>query len=171
MEADKILVGVLSDTHISSSNEISNALESALAEFNNFHIDYLFHLGDFTNVGVYQILIDKYGEDRVIAVHGNMDAMDSQLQKILPAKKEIILMNHRILLLHGWGAPINMIGRIKSRFDLSQYDLIVFGHTHRHLITQRGKKWFFNPGACKNRGSFGLLELTKDEINPRIIQL
>ena len=133
--------------------------------------DTTFHLGDFTNIGVYRQLVNKYGEERVIAVLGNMDGRNLELSSLLPEFRDLTLLGHHILLLHGWGAPIKIIERISKRYDTSEYDLIVFGHTHRHLLIQKGQKWYFNPGPCKARGSFGFIELTPDEIIPRIVQI
>ncbi|MHA1777194.1 MAG: metallophosphoesterase family protein [Promethearchaeota archaeon] len=171
MNSDRILIGVLSDTHISSSSGISSELKTALSEFDRLKINYLFHLGDFTNIGVYRQLVNKYGEERVIAVLGNMDGRNLELSSLLPEFRDLTLLGHHILLLHGWGAPIKIIERINKRYDTSEYDLIVFGHTHRHLLIQKGQKWYFNPGPCKARGSFGFIELTPDEIIPRIVQI
>lgn len=170
MNSERILVGAISDTHINQAGILSPELQQALKEFDRQNIDYLFHLGDFTNFDVYQQLIEKYGKEKVIAVHGNMDGRKSELISQLPEHREITLLNHHILLLHGWGAPINIVDRINRKYDTTPYDLIVFGHTHRHLIIQRGGKWYFNPGPCKSRGSFGLIEITSDEIVPKIVE-
>ena len=57
-------------------------------------------MGDFTNWEVYHELIETFGEEKVHAVKGNMDALDAQLPGILPESKNLTLANQEILEVH-----------------------------------------------------------------------
>ncbi|MHA1519841.1 MAG: metallophosphoesterase family protein [Promethearchaeota archaeon] len=170
MNSSHLRIGVLSDTHISKITP-NSAFKTVIDAFIREKVDYVFHLGDFTSWNVYQELTETFGEENVHAVRGNMDALDPHISEVLPESKIFTLSGKSILLIHGWGGPLNMINRITQKFDLSQVDLVVFGHTHRHLITQKRGRWYFNPGKCQNGGSYGIIELDSAEITPRIIQL
>ena len=173
MNSTYLRIGVLSDTHISNLSTIApnSAFKTTISAFIRENVDHIFHLGDFTSWDLYKELTETFGEDKVHAVRGNMDARDPHISEALPESKTLTLLGKSILLVHGWGGPLNMINRITQKFDLSQVGLVVFGHTHRHLITQKHGRWYFNPGKCQKGGSYGIIEIDSTEITPRIIQL
>ncbi|TFH29044.1 MAG: YfcE family phosphodiesterase [Promethearchaeota archaeon] len=170
MNSTHLRIGVISDTHLSKIAP-NSAFTTAISAFLREKVDYVFHLGDFTDWKVYQELTETFGDDKVHAVRGNMDAMDPHIPEILPESKSLVLSGRSILLVHGWGGPLDMIERITRRFDLSQVDLVVFGHTHRNLITNKHQRWYFNPGKCQSGGSYGIIDIDSTEITPRIIQM
>lgn len=175
IDKHKLLIGVLSDTHV--PHRTSNVPQKIYDDFQSRDVDYVFHLGDFTSFDVYNDLIDIFGEDRVFAVRGNMD-FDDKFRNILPEKIEMEISGHKTLLLHGMGGPNMIVRRLTKKLDLlnSDYDLIIFGHTHRPVNEIQDGILFFNPGTTTpidNKftviSSYGFLHISKDKIIPEII--
>jgi len=55
----------------------------------------------------------------------------------------------RLGLIHGWGAPWGMRGRIRDRFE--GVDAVLYGHTHMARNESIGGVLFFNPGSASGR--------------------
>lgn len=177
----ELLIGVLSDTHI--PHRTTMFPEIVLDDFKKRNVDHVFHLGDFTEYKVYKRLVDEFGKDKIIAVRGNMD-FDQELNNILPDKIELEILSHKILMLHGMGGPNMIIKRLIKKLDLdnSDYDIIIFGHTHRPVneeiqLTLK-KVLFFNPGTTTpidNKftviSSYGFIRISKDKVEREIIYL
>lgn len=175
IDKDELLIGLLSDTHI--PHRTTEFPEDVLADFKKRNVDYVFHLGDFTSIDAYQRLIDEFGNDKVIAVRGNMD-FDQDLKIKLPERLEFDILGHKVLLIHGMGGPNMIIRRLIKKLDLvnSDYDLVIFGHTHRPENETQEGILFFNPGTTTpidNKftvvSSYGYLKISKDKIDPQLI--
>jgi len=176
-DKEEILIGLLSDTHVpQSTNKVPDVL---FEDFKNRNVDYVFHMGDFTSIEVYEKLIEMFGSDKVVAVRGNMDS-DSNLTQKLPEKLEFKIYDHSVLMLHGMGGPNIIIKRLIKKLDLlnSDYDLVIFGHTHRPVNEVSNGILFFNPGTTTpidNKftviSSYGYLKITRDAIKPEIVYL
>ncbi len=176
-DKEEILIGLLSDTHVPQRTD--KLPDVVLDDFKNRNVDYVFHLGDFTSYRVYKKLIETFGKDKFVAVRGNMD-FDSKLIKALPEKLELKIYNFKVLLLHGMGGPNIIIKRLIKNLDLlnSDYDVVIFGHTHRPVNERSNGILFFNPGTTTpidNKftvtSSYGYLRISKDKIEPEIIYL
>ena len=176
-DKEEILIGLLSDTHVPQR---TNALPKVVIDdFKKKKVDYVFHMGDFTSFGVYKNLIDTFGKDRVVAVRGNMD-FDSNLKQALPEKLEFKIYDYNVLMLHGMGGPNIIIKRLIKKLDLlsSDYDIVIFGHTHRPVNEKCNEILFFNPGTTTpidNKftvvSSYGYLKISKKKIESEIIYL
>ena len=99
----------------------------------------------------------------LVAVKGNMDSFN--LQKSLPIKRVVNAGNFKIGLIHGWGYPNGIIGRIKNEFE--DVNAIVFGHTHKPLNCIEDGILFFNPGSPTDKlftktKSYGVLEIGEE---------
>ena len=176
-DKDEILIGLLSDTHI--PQRTGNLPDVVLDDFKKRNVDYVFHMGDFTSFGVYEKLLETFGGDKVVAVRGNMD-VDSNLKQTLPEKLEFKIYNFKVLMLHGMGGPNIIIKRLIKKLDLlnSDYDIVIFGHTHRPVNVKSHGILFFNPGTTTpidNKftviSSYGYLRISKEKIEPEIIYL
>ena len=176
-DKDEILIGLLSDTHI--PQRTGNLPDVVLDDFKKRNVDYVFHMGDFTSFGVYEKLLETFGGDKVVAVRGNMD-VDSNLKQTLPEKLEFKIYNFKVLMLHGMGGPNIIIKRLIKKLDLlnSDYDIVIFGHTHRPVNEKSHGILFFNPGTTTpidNKftviSSYGYLRISKEKIEPEIIYL
>lgn len=175
IDKQKVLIGVLSDTHVPHRTSIVPQI--IYDDFQSRNVDYVFHLGDFTTFDVYNDLIEIFGEEKVFAVRGNMD-FDDKLRKTLPEKIQMDIIGHKALLLHGMGGPNMIVRRLTKKLDLSNsdYDIVIFGHTHRPVNEKHDGILFFNPGTTTpidNKftvvSSYGFLYITKDKIEPEII--
>lgn len=172
MNKKEILIGVISDTHIPSRGPIIP--ESIIQDFLNKNIDYIFHLGDYTTLDAHKSLIKLFGKDKVISVSGNMD--EQKITQILPKTREISIIGYKIFLTHGSGGPNGIIERLNREFNLINYDIIIFGHTHRPLNEKRDGKLYLNPGTptdkrFTNVNSYSYLKLSQNKIDVDIIYL
>jgi len=169
----ELLIGLIGDTHLRF--EVLEIPHLIIEDFQEKKIDYLVHVGDFTSYQVYESLQDIFGKEKLIAIAGNMD--DSKISKELPDKIELDLYGHKIFITHGMGGPDNIIERLNKRFDLSKYDIIIFGHTHKPF----NKKWkdgklYISPGTPTDKkftdiNSYGYLKISQEEVEPKIIYL
>jgi putative phosphoesterase len=173
-DKDELLIGLISDTHVPS--RVPHIPEVIIEDFKDKNIDYLFHLGDFENFKAYEELTNTFGKDKVIGVIGNMD-FDRKLKKLLPETLELELYGHKIFMTHGMGGPNIVIKRLNRRFDLSPYEIIIFGHVHRpYNEVWRDGKLYLNPGTPTDKkftdiNSYGYLSISKDKVEPEIIHL
>jgi putative phosphoesterase len=173
IDKKELLIGLIGDTHIPSRG--SEIPEIIINDFKEKKIDYLFHLGDFTKPEVYRKLQETFGEDNVIGIIGNMDG--HKLRNILPETKEFNLFGHKIFMTHGMGGPHNIIEKLSKNYDLSNYDIVIFGHAHRPF-NERGKdgKLYISPGTPTDTvftdvNSYGYLTISKEKVEPKIIYL
>jgi len=170
---EQLLIGLIGDTHI-HSREV-DVLQTILDDFKQKNIDYLVHVGDFTTYEVYKKLQDMFGKGKFIGIVGNLD--DSKISNELPKKRELDLFGHKIFITHGEGGPHNITERINRRFDLSEFDIIIFGHAHRPFDEKgRDGKLYISPGTPTDKrftdiNSYGYLKISKDKVEPNIIYL
>lgn len=155
-------IGVISDTHMREPDpQLGANLARVLGQ-----VDMILHAGDLVNMAV----LDFLEASEVLAVAGNMD--DYVVTQSLPRKRTIKVEKKRIGLIHGWGSPMGLAGRVLKEFD--QVDAIVFGHSHRPTNTVKNGVLLFNPGSygrgIMGSGTVGVLTVDKD-IKGEIIKL
>ena len=120
-------LGVLSDTHGLLRQEVLNRLAGS---------DAILHGGDVNNQG---ILITLGGVAPVYVVRGNNDR---DWADGIPLFLDFTLGGIRIFMTH------------KKRDlpdDLSPYDLVIYGHSHRYEEARQGHTVLLNPGSCGPR--------------------
>ena len=172
-DKDELLIGLIGDTHIPS--RVPEIPKNIIDNFKERKIDYLFHLGDYTKYKVYNDLLETFGKDKVIGIRGNMD--DSKLIKTLPETVELNLYGHKIFMTHGMGGPNIIIERLNKYFDLSKYDIIIFGHVHHPYNEKwRDGKLYISPGTPTDTkftdiNSYGFLYISKEKVNFEIVYL
>jgi putative phosphoesterase len=149
-------IGVISDTHATSFDQLPDQILRTLAE-----VDLIIHTGDFVARDVLDGL-KRLGE--VKAVAGNMDS--EELKRILPEKETLVIEGKRVGIIHGWGSPYGIDDRVGGMFD--DVDIIVYGHSHYSQNEVKKGVLFFNPGQAKN--SFGILTIGQ-EVSGEIINL
>jgi hypothetical protein len=159
----KILV--LSDTHIPVAaqdlpEEIYKAIEG---------VDMIFHAGDFIDMSVLEKL-KSLKETR--AVCGNMDS--KELSAALNTKEVITIGKFKIGLIHGYGAPIEIMPTVRREFD--KIDALVFGHSHVAMNMKKDGVLYFNPGSSTDKifaskNSYGILEVTDKKIEGTIVDI
>jgi putative phosphoesterase len=102
-------------------------------------VDLILHAGD---VGGSAILDELRLIAPVRAVFGNTDAADDP-----DLAKEILMyvggMSLHVSHGHEVGSPTP--ARLAARYDA---DIVIYGHTHRQLVTRLDGRLFVNPGAA-----------------------
>jgi hypothetical protein len=159
-------IGVISDTHIANKNEHVPAI--ILDVFRQ--MDMVFHAGDMVDLRVIDEL--KAACPKVLAVSGNMDP--EAVRNKYPQKQIIEVAGYKIGLMHGCGAPLNLVDLLKCAFKEDKPNIIVFGHSHKPMNEFIDNVLFFNPGSATDftadYNSYGIIELDKG-INARIIKI
>ncbi|MDD5495919.1 MAG: metallophosphoesterase family protein [Candidatus Omnitrophica bacterium] len=156
---------VLSDTHIPrASADMPKEIYKEIKR-----VDMILHAGDF----VEKEFLDKLKAlKEVRAVYGNMDSV--KLRSVLSPKETIEIGKFNIGLIHGYGAPSDIINTVSREF--SKVDAIVFGHSHSPVNTVKDGVLFFNPGSPTDKvfasyNSYGILEITDKKITGKVIRL
>ena len=108
----------------------------------------------------------------VKAVVGNMDSREIKLE--LNPKEVITIGGLKIGLIHGYGAPSEILVTVRREFD--KVDAIVFGHSHVATNMKKDGILYFNPGSPTDKifatkNSYGILEVVDKKIEGKIIQL
>lgn len=156
---------VISDTHIPrSAHDIPEAIYKEIE-----NVDMIVHAGDI----VEKDLLEKLQSLRPTkAVYGNMDS--GALRHILKEKEIIEVGDVKIGLIHGYGAPANLLDTVAGEFKGA--DVIIFGHSHEAVNVEKDGVLFFNPGSPTDKifaksNSYGILEVTDKKIEGKIIRL
>lgn len=129
MEAHRI--AVISDTHDILRPEVSQRIETCEA---------VFHAGDMANPEIYSRL---KAIRPVYAVAGNADKdWAGGLPEKLPEDLAVELFGFRFYMIHI---------RKQIRQDLKDYDIVIYGHSHKYQEESQGGTYYLNPGSCGRR--------------------
>ena len=153
-----VLVGLISDTHGLVRSEIFTAFQG---------VELILHAGD---VGGREVLTDLRAIAPVRAVYGNTDpAGEPGLERSL----RLELAGVTVHVSHG-----HELGSPRPDALLRHYDaeVIVYGHTHRPLTQQNGRRLVVNPGAAGPRRfdlkpSVAVMTVDRGETQVRLIWL
>lgn len=156
---------VISDTHIPrTANDLPRQIYDEIK-----NVDMIMHAGDFAEIALY----DKLATLKpVTAVYGNMDS--TALHQTLKAKEIVEAEGFAIGLIHGHGAPRDLMETVRREFK--GVDAIVYGHSHASENTVKDKILFFNPGSPTDKvftaiNTYGILEITSQGIKGTIIRV
>ena len=148
-------IGVLSDTHCATINEIPKTVLKELSRVN-----LVIHAGDYTGVKLIDELRSMF---EFIGVYGNMDPYE--IREMLPERQIFQSGSYKIGVIHPsvGGSPFNIEKRLGFE---SNVDIIIHGHSHRARKEYIGKILYFNPGSTIGKfpatyRSFGLLEINE----------
>jgi len=142
-------LGVIADTHGLLRPEVFHAFAE---------VDHIVHAGD---VGPRDLLMELEALAPVTAVYGNTDG--PEIRRVLPQVAQLELDGFDIVVTHGdqLGSPTPE--ELNRAFP--DAEIIVFGHTHRPLLTIVDEVvTVMNPGGAGHRRfglppSVGILEL------------
>ena len=156
-------IGVISDTHL-------KVFPASLGECIAKHfedVDMILHAGDVVELSV----LDFFSNKEVNLVAGNMDSW--AIKESAPIKLVIPIEGFKVGLIHGWGSPTGIEGRIIREFE--DIDILVYGHTHNASSFTRGGVLYFNPGSPTDKhfaidNTIGILEIG-NRISSKIITL
>ena len=127
------VVGLVSDTHGLVRPDIFSALDG---------VELILHAGD---VGGEEVLAELRTIAPVEAVAGNTDPMETPG---LPDFLDREIDGIRIHVSHGHEVGQPTPERLLVRYP---HDVLVYGHTHRQLITRAEGRLVINPGAAGPR--------------------
>lgn len=142
-------LGIISDTHGLLRPEVFDAFAQ---------VDHILHAGD---VGPLELLSELEAIAPVTAVYGNTDGWE--VRERLPQVAQVELDGFRIVVTHGdqLGSPTPE--KLNAAFP--EAEIIVYGHTHRPLLTTVDLVvTVMNPGGAGRRRfdlppSVGIMEL------------
>ena len=148
-------IGVVSDTHGLLRPEVIPALQG---------VERILHLGD---VGDAAILKELGKVAPVTAIRGNVDR-DGPCSK-LPETEVLLLEGRYIYMLHD-------LNELHLDPAAAKFAAVLSGHTHKAKILWHKGVLYFNPGSCGPRRfelgvTIGLLEIGKERLEPRVIDL
>lgn len=132
IESSSTVVGLISDTHGMLRPDVFDAFKG---------VEMILHAGD---VGGDDILDELQTIAPVYAVRGNTDEIDNPR---LPAQRRLRIGGAWVLVTHGHEVGAKPI-TLMAAYDA---DVIVYGHTHRELVTYEDGRLCVNPGAAGAR--------------------
>ncbi len=139
--ADRLKIGVLSDTH----GYVDHRIEAVIS-----HCDAVIHAGDVCGDHVLEDLAALC--PRVFAVAGNNDAATrwrpngGPLSR-LPEDFRLALPGGELVVEHGHRFG-NHPDHQALRDAWPDARLVIYGHTHRQVVDQDAAPWVINPGAA-----------------------
>lgn len=155
IESKSCTIGVISDTHGLLRPEVMKSLNG---------VDLILHAGD---VGDPEVIDNLASVAPVVVVRGNMDY--GSWADRLPVSKSLVIGKIKLFLIHD-------IEWIDRRMELSAYQVIITGHTHRPMMESKQKTLFFNPGSAGHQRqgrpvSIGKLFLCNGKLDARLVEL
>lgn len=192
-EKSEVLVGIISDTHISSGartlpKEIFEIFKNynppttlPLAKSERAPVDLIIHTGDIENLETLKEL-EKIAP--VFAVEGNMDGKETKEK--LPEGISLKIYNFKIGIIHSpfpfWlGSHFNFIQeKMAQRLaEKENFDILIFGHTHRPFLKELNlgakKILLINPGSAIipffTQPSIAILKINPQNFEAKIINL
>lgn len=159
-----MLVGLISDTH-----DDMTAIQKAVDILNEKKVSHVLHAGDITSPFTFEIF--AYLNCKFTGIFGNNDG-DKLLLK-LKSKDNIHNQPHLMTLHKKTIVIVHEPDLVDALADSGHYDLIVYGHTHRHDIRWLRNTLIINPGrvARLHKGHPTLAILDLDKMEAEIINL
>jgi len=154
------LVGVISDTHGKLDERVFDLFRGASR---------IIHAGDIGD----EELIWKLEEIApVIAVRGNNDANTM----CFPNERLAVIGKRTFYVRHQFATIEKMSAAQKGIIEKRMPDVVIFGHSHQAYSANWRGTLLFNPGSAgpqrfKLPRSVGLIEITEEGIEPRIVVL
>ncbi len=154
-------IAVVGDTHA--------RIEKIKTELQRVKPDLILFTGDFYSDA--KRLSHHLGV-KFLGVIGNCDSSGAGDQE-----KLLEIEGWRIYIIHGHQYNVkNGLQSLYYRGEEKDADMVVFGHTHVAVCEKINKIWFMNPGSPSHprQGSpqsYGLIDISSNEIVPRIIGL
>lgn len=140
-------IGIISDTHGLLRPEVIEALAGCEA---------ILHGGDISS----QEIIDQL--ERIAPVYAVRGNNDFGWAAHIPMFADFELDGLRIYMTH---RKKDLPG------DLTGYDLVVFGHSHRYEVARLGKTLLINPGSCGPRRFHQAITMATADINGGNIEI
>ena len=162
---ETIVIGVISDTHVptrarSIPPEVFKIFENA---------SYIIHAGDFIQLSAVEEL-ERIAP--VVGVQGNMDP--AAVREKYPKVNTLEVLGWKMGVVHD-GIPILRSGRLKELAKREDFDVLVFGHSHRSSVREEDGVLYVNPGSPTqplfSEASVGVLKVSKKKVEADILPL
>lgn len=155
LKKDRLLIGVISDTHGLLRQEAVEALQGS---------EMIIHAGD---IGRRNVLDGLSTIAPVIAVRGNMDRENWSYR--LPVTEVVELKKILLYMIHD-------LGRLDLDPAASHIQIVVSGHSHRPSVSRYKGVLYLNPGSAGPKRftlpvSVALLRIEGRNIDARIVEL
>lgn len=124
-------IGLISDTHGQLRPEVFDAFA---------HVDRILHAGD---IGSLDLIVELETIAPVHAVQGNTDDFD--VRKKYGEVVDVMIGATRVLVTHGHLLRAATPDVLRTTYPFA--DVIIYGHTHKPLLTH-GRPLVINPGAA-----------------------
>lgn len=128
--AAKRTIGVISDTHGLVRPEVHEAFR---------RVDRILHAGD---IGSPEVLKELQSIAPVTAVRGNNDK--GGWARSIPERERLRILASRIYMIHD-------VKELTSQREVTGFDVVISGHSHRPAIETRDGILFLNPGSAGPR--------------------
>ena len=161
-------IGIISDSHDDHKNVLK-----AIKVFNEQGVDYVFHAGDMVSPFTVRALAEG-GSWKFIAVLGNCDGdkllFESTVEQAGGEVHERVytgcLADRQIFMTH-------IPGTLREVVDSGNFDLVIYGHTHKQDIRREGKTLVINPGESTDQvtGQSHTVVVELDDMSVQIIRL
>lgn len=137
-------VGIIADTH-----DCQKVLIRAIEVFAERGVVYIFHAGDITSPASAETLA-TIDHARLIAVFGNCDYNSTSLENVIRRREGEIhrgvcrrkIGEKKLLMAHD---PLALGDAVAT----GNYDLVVYGHTHKYDIHRVNQTLVINPGQFR----------------------
>lgn len=155
----------MSDTHVPvTASDLPKQIYEEIGK-----VDMIIHAGDFIDMKLLERLKSL---KEVKAVAGNMDP--KEIQNELKQKEILKIAGLKIGLIHGYGAPAELLERVKKEFE--GVDAVIFGHSHTAMNMKKDGVLYFNPGSptdkiFASKNSYGILNINGKKIEGEIIDI
>ena len=150
-------IGVVSDTH----NNLKN-VRKIVDIFNESEVERVIHTGDISQKKTLDLLSNLNAN--LFGVYGNNDqgelhhleaAADGHGFYFTQPPLKLIWYNQKIVVVHD---PLEL-----ELVDVTEFDVVLHGHTHRETINFEDDLLTFNPGECagmmSGQNAVGILDL------------
>jgi putative phosphoesterase len=148
-----VTVGVISDTHNWLRPEVNTLFTDC---------DCILHAGDICSQ---EVLLELEKIAPVYAVRGNMD--HGAWAQSLPARRMVELGGAVIYILHD-------LARLDLKPEAAGINAVIYGHTHRARIQERGPVLYINPGSAGpsrgGRPTAARMKIETGDIQVRVLE-
>lgn len=149
------IIGVISDTHGLLRESVRRKLAPC---------ETIIHAGD---IGDARVLQDLREIGKVVAVRGNVDR-DHWADRLSPTEM-VEVAGHNLFVLHN--IDLLDVDPAKARIDA-----VIYGHSHRPLITYNAGILYLNPGSAGPKRftlpvSMAYIRMNKGKLVPELINL
>jgi len=161
-------VGIISDTHDSYKPTMRS-----VELFNEHGVACVFHAGDIVSPAMAKVFAGL-NESKFIAVFGNCDCEKEYLKKCIERFGGEIHEHDYSGKVGGRSIYMRHVpGMLEAVIDSQQYDLVIYGHTHRRDIRRIGPTLVVNPGRNAGRlaGGPAVVVVDLDDMSTEVLPL